>query len=194
MNCFNWDSSFLVDFDKETGISEHAERTYRTLSQMKSMYQDQEAVKEILEKEDPVIYEFYELGCPEREGDLAFGTTIIHSGKIGNEYYMTKGHFHNILDTAEVYYALRGQGFMMMENLAGDWMAEPLEPGKVTYVPRGYAHRTINTGEEDLVAFFVFGADAGHDYGTIETKGYRHILVDEGGIPTTKVNPKWEEK
>ena len=41
---------------------------------MAGMYQDQEAVKKILEKEDPVIYEFYELGCPERAGDLAFGT------------------------------------------------------------------------------------------------------------------------
>ena len=57
-----------------------------------------------------------------------------------------------------------------MENMEGDWMAEPLEKGKAVYVPRGYAHRTINTGKETLVAFFVFAADAGHDYGTIETK------------------------
>jgi glucose-6-phosphate isomerase len=77
---------------------------------MKSMYSDTDAVHEILEKEDPLIYEFYELGAPERAGDLAFGTTILYPGRIGQEYYMTKGHFHKHLETAEVYYTLRGGG------------------------------------------------------------------------------------
>ena len=127
MNQFNWDGTFSVDFDLTDGLSKTAEATKRHLSQMAGMYQDQEAVKKILEKEDPVIYEFYELGCPERAGDLAFGTTMIHPGTIGDEYYMTKGHFHNIVDTAEVYYTLKGEGYMLMENMEGDWMAEPLE-------------------------------------------------------------------
>ena len=192
MNHFNWDGTFSLDFDLATGLSENAETTPRRLSQMKAMYQDQEAAEQILQKEDPVIYDFYELGCPERAGDLAFGTTMIHPGKIGNEYYMTKGHFHNIVMTAEVYYTLKGHGYMMMENAQGDWMAEPLEEGKAIYVPRGYAHRTINTGDETLVAFYVFAADAGHDYGTIETKGYRHIIVEENGVPVIRENPRWK--
>ena len=108
MNQFNWDQAFTLDFDLNNGLSKHADTTKRYLSQMKNMYQDQEAVEEILKHEDPLIYEFYELGCPERTGDLAFGTTMIHPGKIGNEYYMTKGHFHQIVDTAEVYYTLKG--------------------------------------------------------------------------------------
>jgi len=191
MNNFNWDYTFSVDFDMLTGLSKTAEYTSRRLSQMKNMFQDQEAVEKILAVEDPVIYDFYELGAPEREGDLAFGTTMIHPGKIGNEYYMTKGHFHNIVMTSEVYYTMKGRGYMMMENLEGDWMAEPLEAGKAIYVPRGYAHRTINTGDEDLMAFFVFGADAGHDYGTIETKGYRHIIVERDGKVSIEENPRW---
>ena len=117
MNQFNWDQAFTLDFDLNNGLSKHADTTKRYLSQMKNMYQDQEAVEEILKHEDPLIYEFYELGCPERSGDLAFGTTMIHPGKIGNEYYMTKGHFHQIVDTAEVYYTLKGEGYMMLETL-----------------------------------------------------------------------------
>mgnify|MGYP000116902279 FL=1 len=109
MNQFNWDQAFTLDFNLNNGLSKHADTTKRYLSQMKNMYQDQEAVEEILKHEDPLIYEFYELGCPERAGDLAFGTTMIHPGKIGNEYYMTKGHFHQIVDTAEVYYTLKGE-------------------------------------------------------------------------------------
>ena len=191
MNNFNWDYTFSIDFDLFTGLSKTAEATPRRLSQMKNMYVNQDAVNEILKKEDPIIYEFHELGCPEREGDLAFGTTIVHPGTIGGEYYMTKGHFHNQVMTAEVYYTMRGRGYMMMENLEGDWMAEPLEAGKAIYVPRGYGHRTINTGDDILMAFYVFAADAGHDYGTIETKGYRNIIVERDGKPSIEPNPRW---
>ena len=179
----------ITEYIRKT--AESASDKERYLSQMKNMYQDQEAVEEILKHEDPLIYEFYELGCPERAGDLAFGTTMIHPGKIGNEYYMTKGHFHQIVDTAEVYYTLKGEGYMMLESLDGDWRVERMEKGKALYVPRGYAHRTINTGDEVLTAFYVFDADAGHDYGTIETKGYRHIVCEINGEVTVLDNPRW---
>ncbi|MEG2145361.1 MAG: glucose-6-phosphate isomerase family protein, partial [Lachnospiraceae bacterium] len=116
MNNFNWDSGFLVDFNLITGFSSSAETTKRTLSQMKPMFLDTKKVEEVLETSDPLVYEFYELGCPERPGDLSFGTTILYPGKVGNEYFMTKGHFHTILETAEVYFALDGEGFMVMEN------------------------------------------------------------------------------
>lgn len=192
MNNFNWDNSFLVDFDTLKGFSKNAESTKRYLSQMADMYCDEKTAKEIAESENPLIYEFYELGCPERKGDLAFGTTILYPGKIGNEYFMTKGHFHTILDTAEVYYTLSGEGYMVMEDPNGDCQEQRLEKGKAVYVPRNYAHRTVNTGTEPLVVFFVFAADAGHDYGTIETKGYHKLIVEENGRPVVADNPKWK--
>ena len=129
MNQFNWDTSFLVDFDLETARSKTAETSKRTLSQMKDMFHDTKAAEEILKTEDPVIYEWHELGCPERAGDLAFGTTILYPGCVGDEYYMTKGHFHTILETAEVYYMLDGEGYMVMENPEGDTIEMPLKKG-----------------------------------------------------------------
>ena len=159
---------------------------------MKNMYLDQEAAAAILEKEDPVIYEFYELGCPERPGDLLFGTTILYPGKVGSEYYMTKGHFHTILETAEVYYTLDGEGVMVLENPEGDTMEYPLRKGEALYVPRRYAHRSVNTGDRPLVMYFTFPADAGHDYGTIETKGYRKMVVERDGKPAVVDNPRWK--
>lgn len=191
MNQFNWETSFLVDFDLETGLSKTGETTKRTLSQMSDMFCQKGAVAETLKSKNPLIYEFHELGCPERAGDLAFGTTIIYPGKIGSEYYMTKGHFHTILDTAEVYFTLSGNGYMVMENPEGDTMELPLSKGQAIYVPRRYAHRTVNTGTEPLVLFYTFGADAGHDYGTIETKGYRKLIVEENGVPVIIDNPSW---
>lgn len=193
MNNFNFDTSFLVDFDVKTGLSKTAETTKRYLSQMKDMFLDNEKAEEILKENDPLIYEFYELGCPERAGDLAFGTSIIYPGKVGEEYYMTKGHFHTVLDTAEVYWCLSGEGYMVMENPQGDTIEMPMKPGVAVYVPRSYAHRTINTGDEKLVVFWTFQADAGHDYGTIETKGYHKLIVEENEKAVVIDNPKWKD-
>jgi len=158
---------------------------------MKGMYANDQAYQQLVQKGDPLLYEFHELGVPEQPGNLAFGTSIVYPGKVGDEYYMTKGHFHTILDTAEVYYCIGGQGYMMMENPEGHWIAEPFTPGKAVYVPGRYAHRSINTGNEPLITFYVFRADAGHDYGTIETKGFRKIVIEQEGKPVIADNPKW---
>ena len=131
-----------------------------------------------------LVYEFHDLGLPESEGAIAFGTSIIYAGKVGDEYFMTKGHFHTILATSEVYYCLRGHGYMLMENPEGDWEARELTPGCALYVPERYAHRSINVGSDaPLITFFAFRADAGHNYGAIETKGFRKRIVERNGKP-----------
>ena len=191
---YNWDRGFLMDFSMLDGMSKCAVSTKRKLSQMKDMYADADTAEKAIADGDPLVYEFYELGAPEHPGDLAFGTSITYSGKVGSEYYMTKGHFHTILDTAEVYYTLSGQGYMLTESPEGDVVLHALEPGKAVYVPKRYAHRSINTGTAPLVTFFVFRGDAGHDYGTIETKGYRKLVVEGAdGKPEMIDNPKWKE-
>ena len=40
-------------------------------------------------------------------------------------------------------------------------------------VAPGFAHRMVNTGSRPLVSFYVFRADAGHDYAAIEASGFR---------------------
>jgi glucose-6-phosphate isomerase len=81
---------------------------------------------------------------------------------------------------------------MMMENPEGDWKSVEMSAGTAVYVPARYAHRSINTSAtEPLVTFFAFRGDAGHDYGTIEEKGYRNLLVERDGQPVTIENPKW---
>lgn len=193
-NKFDWQRGFTLDFSALDGLSKGAESTKRRLSQMQDMYADGEAARALVEGGDPVVYEFYELGAPEHPGDLAFGTSICYPGKVGKEYFMTKGHFHTILDTGEVYYTLSGQGYMLTESPEGDVAAHQLEPGKAVYVPKRYAHRSVNTGDTPLITFFAFRGDAGHDYGTIETKGYRKLIVEgEDGKPEIIDNPKWKE-
>ena len=190
---WDWNIPFTMNFPMADGVSADHAPTKRFLSAMRGMFSDDGAFNAILEEGNPLVYEFFELGAPADAGDLAFGTSITHPGKVGNEYFMTKGHFHTILETAEVYWCIRGKGLMLMENPEGDWHIEELEPGRVVYVPKRYAHRSINIGTEPFTTFFVFRADAGHDYGTIETKGYRKLVVERHGKPVVIDNPKWRE-
>ena len=157
------------------------------------MFVDAVETERILEKENPLVYEFYELGIPSHAGDLAFGTSITYPGQVAGEYFMTKGHFHEILETAEVYYCIQGHGMMMMENPEGQWDCQELKPGQALYVPKRFAHRSINIGDEPFITFFCFRADAGHDYKTVETRGFHKIVVQKDGNPEIRDNPRWLE-
>lgn len=173
-------------------LNEYDNRVTRRLSSMAGQYLDTEAYRAMLDREDTLIYEVYEIKRPETEGELLCGLSVLHPGKVGDEYFMTKGHFHAVLGTAEVYYCLQGRGMMVMETPEGDWAAEELRPGKVLYVLPRWAHRSVNTGSvEDLVTFFVYPAYAGHDYGTIKEKGFRKLVVEREGTPILLDNPRW---
>lgn len=188
-------NSLLVNFSLTNGLSPDVEPIRRKLSAMKGMYLDDEKHAAMVAENDVLNYEFYDMGRPEKDTEIAFGTSIVYPGKVGDEYFMTKGHFHTVLDTAEVYYCLSGHGYMLMENPEGDWEARELEPGDAVYVPGRYAHRSVNVSlEEPLITFFAFRGDAGHDYGTIETRGYRKLIVERDGKPAIVDSPKWQEK
>ena len=153
----------------------------RQLSALKGQYADALAYEELIAAGDPVIYEVYEMLRPETAGELRSGLSVVHPGRVGDEFYMTKGHFHRIIDTAEVYYGVQGRGLLLMEDARGEWAAEEVERGRAVYVPPGWAHRSINIGNsENLVTFFVYRADAGHDYGTIERQGFRKRVLQDG--------------
>lgn len=164
----------------------------RRLSSMRGQFYDQAAYAAMLEREDTVLYEVLEVRRPELPGELLFGLSIVHPGKVGEEYWMTKGHFHQVLDTAEIYYCLQGRGYMVMETPEGECRLEELAPGKLLYVPPRWAHRTVNTGpDEDIITYFVYPGNAGHDYGSIEKQGFRKLVVERDGRPQAIENPRW---
>ena len=53
------------------------------------------------------------------------------------------------------------------------------------------SHTCSHSKVSALIAFYVFDANAGHDYGTIETKGYHHIVCDIDGEMKVLDNPRW---
>ena len=185
--------SLAIRFNLEDGLSPDREPTKRMLSAMDGMYLNNNALKNMIKEKDILVYEFYELGIPENPGELAYGTTILYPGKVGDEYFMTKGHFHSKIDIAEIYYCLKGYGYLLMENPEGDIELREMTPGVSVYVPPKFAHRSINISDtEPFIMFFVFRADAGHDYKTIETKGFRKLIIEKDGKPLIIDNPKWK--
>jgi glucose-6-phosphate isomerase, archaeal len=167
------DRPFAVTLDFSSGSLTPARGKFvRRLSDMASLYEDQEAVKRALGSgDDPVIYVGRSADVPERPGHLAFLTTTIAAGTVGSEFYMTRGH-HHVQDSGELYLGLSGQGIMVMESREGAFAYEALAPSVSVYVPPRWAHRTVNTGTEPLVFLASYFAGAGHDYSSVERSGF----------------------
>ncbi len=150
----------------------------RRASVMRGYYADQEALERLIaERGDPVHYETFEKHVPEEYGHLVFGLTQLQPGVVGEECFMTKGHYHTVAGTSEIYVGLRGQGYMLMKTPPdaqgrSQCVAEPLVRNRLVYVPPYWAHRSVNTGDEPLVALYVYPGEAGHNYGDIETEGF----------------------
>jgi glucose-6-phosphate isomerase len=161
---------------------------------MKGMFLDTEAERRILQKDNPIIYSFSEKILPEENGHLQLATTSIHPGKIGDEYFMTKGHYHRRPDTSEVYLGLEGKGCLLIQTVQGDFESIDIEPGVTAYIPPYWGHRMVNTGSIPFVFFAVYPGDAGHNYGDIERTGFVKILVEKDGKPLLLVdNPRWKK-
>ncbi len=183
--------TFDILLDEGT-LSNYDNHLVRKLSDLKGYFNDREAYQSMLGVEEAVLYDVYELHRPELAGELLHGISIIHPGKVGSEYFMTKGHFHTVIETSEVYHCLKGEGVMIMETPEGEWAVEPLSSGKVLYVPPRWAHRSVNTGaDEDLVMFFAYPGNAGHDYGSIERQGFRQLVTEIDGKLELVKNPRW---
>jgi len=177
--------------DLEKGILEnYTERVIRRASDMLNFYQDEEALKKMIENGDPIIYEVYGV-TREGEGELSYAITILHPGKVGDEYFMTKGHYHEKRNRGELYIGLQGKGLLLIQKENEVKWIE-MDRGKIVYVPPYFAHRSINIGNDDFVFLAIYPGDAGHNYGSIAEKGFAKIVVKDNGNYAIKDNPKWK--
>jgi glucose-6-phosphate isomerase len=151
---------------------------------MRGYYADAAALERLIAtNNDPIHYETFESPVPDECGQVKFGISQLYPGVVGDECFMTKGHYHTVLQTGEAYLGLRGRGLIMMKTTAGECRWEELRPGRLVYVPPCWAHRSINTGEEPLATLFIYPGDAGHNYGDIQTEGFpRRVFRCAGQI------------
>lgn len=170
---------FGVSFDFVKGEMDLlGNKTIRRYNDVKNVFSE---IDPELEKENPTIYEVFEAPIAEKEGDLMFLITVLYPGKVRNEFFMTKGHYHVVENTAEVYLGLMGKGLVLCQTRGGDLEFYELSPNRVVYIPPFWAHRTVNTSSEPLVFFGVYPAHAGHDYKSIEVNGFKKRVFFEDG-------------
>jgi glucose-6-phosphate isomerase len=174
---------FALALDLATGhLEPHTSHIVRRISDMTGVYADAEAERRLAAGDDPLVYEVLQYDVPSDNGQLVCCTTVIYPGLVGREYFMTKGHFHEKRDTGEVYLGLAGRGYLLM--FVDDRAAElDMAPGTLAYVPPYWAHRTMNVGDEAFSFLAVYPADAGHDYRTIEEKGFSRRVVRASSGP-----------
>ena len=105
-------------------------------------------------------------------------------GRVGQEYFMTRGHFHEWRIAAEIYIGLHGKGMMLLEDEGGSTAQSiDLAPDSVVYVPGNTAHRTINTGAVPLTYMGIYSAGAGHDYGALVERNFSKVVIARDEIP-----------
>lgn len=118
---------------------------------------------------DLSVYDVEMLATSPAEGDLYVGVTHLYPGKIGHEFFMTRGHFHN----------RREQGEARLESVFA---------GSVHIIPGFTAHRLINTGDDVLSALAVWPTAAGHDYAAL-ANGFAIRVVEESQTVQVKEVP-----
>lgn len=158
--------------------------TERFLSDLRGVFHDRAAYDEALARGNPLVYRVVGVAPAEGDGQLHYGLGTLQAGKIGDEYFLTRGHLHAWRPAAEVYVGLRGEGRMILEDEStGLTRSAPLGAGDVVYVPGHTAHRTANVGSGPLVYLGIYPSEAGHDYGAIAQRNFRKMLVERDGRP-----------
>jgi glucose-6-phosphate isomerase len=180
-----------VAFEINAGVIPQATARYqKRLSDLRGLFLDAAALELRIRKEnDPVCYENYAFNENKSDGDIFFGTTIIYPGKVGTEYHLTRGHYHRKRNHAETYQALSGHGLVLFEQEDGRTSTAELAPGKVTYIPPFWAHRSINTSGVPLVFLWTCSVEAGHDYEALGGRGMRQVVVERNGMPLIEDRP-----
>jgi len=143
-----------------------------------------------------VAYRVDEARFSDQASDLITGISVLEPGKVGQEFFMTRGHLHQRADRPETYYCLAGHGMLLLESLAGEIKAMEMRAGSLVYVPPFWVHRSVNVGKAVFATLFSYPADAGQDFEIVrQAKGFRQLVVSsENGGWTLAPNPHYRPR
>jgi glucose-6-phosphate isomerase len=179
----------VADISSGELVGEGIQRVTRAIKDMKGIFRDEESRQSL--SQDAVVYRVqavYPVGEGE-EGGLFWGTTFIEPGMVGDEYFMTKGHFHANRRRGEYYMTVTGRGALILMDENRRTTFEPMHPGTLHYIRVNTAHRVANIGESVLAFWACWPSDAGHDYDSIASMGFSARLRKVNGIATLVEEP-----
>jgi glucose-6-phosphate isomerase len=106
------------------------------------------------------------------EGAVLWGNTVLYPGRVGEERFMTRGHWHKKQTHGELVVTVSGQGLLLLMDADRNQIEVEMTPGSTHHIDGIYAHRTVNTGDEPLVFLCAWPADCGHEYDAILKDGF----------------------
>ena len=189
----------LLSVDAATGAMQGRSGVKESrIADLAGLFADRDAFARLAAKRGgDLAYAVHEFR-PERVApqELVFGTSMLQPGRVGREFFMTRGHIHRRADRPEIYVCRSGEGVMHMESPEGETRPLAMRPGDIVYVPPFWIHRSVNTGRDLFVTLFCYPADAGQDYGVIERSGgMRTLIVDDGaGGWAEAANPRYRPR
>ncbi len=160
------------------GVKESA----RSLGAIKGYFADEAAAAEL---SDRVAYRV-QAWEPKPEGEpgaVCCATTFLEPGLVGDEYFLTRGHFHADADRPELEVTISGDGWLVLMTEDRETRVEKMSPGSVHHVPPRTAHRVANVGAVPLVFVSYWASETGHDYQTIIDHGFSARVRQVQGAP-----------
>src|SRR3954451_19064875 len=103
-----------VIFSGASLVGKPVEKLTRTIGDLKGLFADRKSFEVQDQKKIAYEVESYFPVTEGTEGGLFFGITRLQPGTIGNEYMMTKGHYHVIENRAEFYWCIEGEGMLLL--------------------------------------------------------------------------------
>lgn len=168
----------------------------KRIGDLEGLYADSGAFAQLAAADsDRIVYRVHETRPQQTAGDLIFGTTWMEPGRVGDEFFMTRGHIHARANRPETYYGESGSGLMLLENPDGETEILEISPRVLVYVPPMWIHRSVNTGNTPLVMSFCYPCDSGQDYEIIARSGgmAKRIVADGAGwkaVDNTAYRPR----
>lgn len=129
-------------------------KVIRRFKDMKDRFKNPKGIKG-----NPIIYTVHERDLP---NNMEQALTVMNPGTINGEYYMTKGHRHNIA-TKEKYILKAGKGKLMLQGKLITRIIN-MKKGKTYTISGKVGHRLINVGNTNLKVLTIYPKTAGHNY------------------------------
>jgi len=142
-----------IEIDFKNLKKNYDKKIIRRFKDMKESFKNSQKIKG-----NPLLYKVYIKDF----GNFETGLTVIESGDINGEYYMTKGHKHKKL-RKEIYFLINGKGKLILQEGKNSKVLD-LKKNKFYQIPEKTGHRLINTGKNKLEVLTIYSKDSGHDY------------------------------
>ena len=142
-----------VHLNPLTGVLEGAavKESRRTIAGLAGYFRDEPARVALNQNRLAYRVQAYEPKPEGERGAVCCATTFLEPGMVGDEYFLTRGHFHANEDCPELEVTVSGTGVLVLMTADRRTWTEPMRAGSVHHVPPGTAHRVANTGDETLV-------------------------------------------